>query len=223
MPTPIDRINVAAAEPHAAEHLTTYFHHPGHIAGLPGFTGAWFERLGNPTPEDSFLLTAADLSALSTLSVEVPAPIVIRLLHQLRPQIEELLSRIPVGLAIWEADDDVLGPESAAKKLYRLVRRTGERSDRASRWVTAHKLCARKRPALLPVYDSQVQELVDPGDGQWWPAARRAMQQERLRQRLVELRREAKVPEEITLLRVLDVVLWMEQRHRSRRGPCGHP
>jgi hypothetical protein len=53
----VNRIDAAAAEPHAVEHLWTYFHETGHIAGLPGFTGAWFERLGDPGPDDAHRLT----------------------------------------------------------------------------------------------------------------------------------------------------------------------
>jgi hypothetical protein len=47
------------------------------------------------------------------------------------------------------------------------------------------------------------------------------MQQPALRERLTTLHREAGVPEQVTLLRTLDVVLWMEARHRGQ-GNCGH-
>ncbi|MGY1700799.1 DUF6308 family protein [Geodermatophilus sp. SYSU D00766] len=221
MPDAVDRINEAVDQPYAGEHLDTYFHETGHIEGLPGFTGAWFERLGDPGPDDAFRLTGTDLGALSTLAVEVPAAVAIRLLHQHRPQIEELLARIPADVAIWDADDADIGPRGAAEELWALVRRTGDRKDTANRRTSAFKLCARKRPALLPVYDTEVEHFFPPENGNWWLTARRAMQQPALRERLSALHRDAAVPAQVTLLRTLDVVLWMEARHR-RGGNCGH-
>jgi Family of unknown function (DUF6308) len=217
----VNRIDAAAAEPHAVEHLWTYFHQTGHIAGLPGFTGAWFERLGDPGPDDAHRLTGEDLLALSTLAIPVPAEIAIRLLHDKRAEFERLLAHVPADLPIWEADQAVLSPEGDAEKLWWLVYRTGQRSDEAQRRTAAFKLCARKRPALLPVYDTKVEKHFPREGGNWWLTAWTAMQQPALRERLTTLHREAGVPEQVTLLRTLDVVLWMEPRHR-KQGYCGH-
>jgi hypothetical protein len=136
-------------------------------------------------------------------------------------KIAGLLAQIPADRNIWEVDDHVLGLHGAAEELWELLRRTGRTEADADQWVTAHKICARKRPALLPVYDRDVRGLVAPEDGLWWFTAWRAMQQPELRERLTSLQAAAEVPPEITLLRVLDVVLWMEARHRNGR-PCGH-
>jgi Family of unknown function (DUF6308) len=220
VPGTVELIENAAAAPRAERHLKTYFQESVHVKDHPGFTGAWFERLGDPGRDDDHLLTGTDLMALSTLAIPVPAEVAIRLLQDKRAEIEELLRAIPVGVPIWEADDAVLGKESAAEELFQLIRRTGPRSDAANRRTAAFKLCARKRPALLPVYDDTVEEHFPREDGNWWRTARTAMRQPALRTRLTALRGDAEVPEQITLLRTLDVVLWLEARHQDGKH-CG--
>jgi hypothetical protein len=224
MSSAIDRINEAVQSSQAVDHLHTYFHEPALSEGSPpGFTGAWFERLGEPSSADADQLTSADIVAVTTLSVGIPSQITVKLLIGHQERIAALLSDIPRDPPIWEVDADVLGPNGAAEELWELIRRTGKGAKPANRWVSAHKLCARKRPALLPVYDREVAWLVVPEDGKWWRTAWQAMQQPALRQRLTELHDRAGVPAEVTLLRTLDVVLWMEARHRKGKRYCGHP
>lgn len=223
MSSAIDRINEAVQLPHAVEHLHTYFHEPASSEGSPpGFTGAWFERLGEPTSADACRLTSADIVAVTTLSVPIPSQVAIKLLIGHQERISALLSNIPTA-PIWAVDADVLDSGGTAETLWKLICRTGKGAKPAGRWVSAHKLCARKRPGLLPVYDTEVAGLVAPEDGKWWPTAWRAMQQPALRHCLTELHDRAGVPTEITLLRTLDVVLWMEARHRKGERYCGHP
>jgi hypothetical protein len=79
--------------------------------------------------------------------------------------------------------------------------------------VMAGKLLARKRPSLIPVYD----EIVRCAFG-WpediWKALRDALRQDdgSFRTVLEGLKKRAGIPRQVTLLRILDVAIWM--RHR---------
>lgn len=184
-----------------------------------GYTGAQFERFAK-TPENE--LTADDLIAVSCLSVHVPARAALALLGERAGEIGSLLASIPADRALEEvpiAEHEALfGPGSAAESLWKLLRAYGQR-----RWgvgpTTASKIMARKRPALIPIYDSVVGKstgFTRPG-GTWraWheafaPATGHG--ETALVGRLRELRIEAGLPH-ISLLRILDVVLWMDGTH----------
>jgi hypothetical protein len=79
----------------------------------------------------------------------------------------------------------------------------------------ATKLLARKRPRLLPIYDSVVARVTEVGFYHWEPV-RQALranapgQNRKLHEQLVELRRTAGIDEGLSALRVFDVVTWME-------------
>lgn len=73
------------------------------------------------------------------------------------------LERIPVYRELHEATDAQIGAKSAANDLWRAVRKAGVGP------VTTSKLLARKRPKLLPVIDSVVQDtLKHPARGDFW-------------------------------------------------------
>jgi len=76
---------------------------------------------------------------------------------------------------------------------------------------------ARKRPRLIPVFDSVIQaHLMGGGDELWVPlhAAQRA-DGCALHQQLIQLRTLAALPEDVSALRVLDVLTWMEGSSRA--------
>lgn len=77
-------------------------------------------------------------------------------------------------------------------------------------WVTAHKLCARKRPKLLPVYDRVVKAALQPRRKDFWIPLRETLRaSDKIVPRLEEVKRLAQIPDEVSLLRVLDVAVWM--------------
>lgn len=81
-------------------------------------------------------------------------------------------------------------------------------------WVTAHKLLAHKRPALLPFYDRVVKAALQPHDEAFWLPLHEALHGEAGAARLAQiqaLRTEARLPPWVSELRVLDVVVWMNQ------------
>lgn len=84
------------------------------------------------------------------------------------------------------------------------------------------KLLARKRPNLIPVWDRIVRCAFDFRSGAWLCLDGLLREQDgAVLSRLAELRAEAGVPEQVSLLRVLDVVVWM--RHRDNHLPTGCP
>lgn len=188
--------------------------------GRQKYTGAKFEAIGDPEATLD-CVTAADLLAVSMLSVNVPAYASIGILEDLGDQIEELLRMIPVSSRIEElkpADlDSVFGPIAPATKLWNLLRQ------KEDSWgvgpTTASKIMARKRPHLIPIYDSVIADLVGMPNSaeQWtlWFAAFHGENGKSFTQKLQNIRK-ASGQEHLSLLRVLDIVLWMEGQDRKR-------
>lgn len=77
-------------------------------------------------------------------------------------------------------------------------------------WVTANKLIARKRPRLVPVYDTVVQDALRPGPNLVWDRLWHCLDGHvDIRDELASIRADAGGLEDISLLRILDVVVWM--------------
>lgn len=196
----------------ARMHLEQYFG-LGERSGS-AFTGAHFETFG-ANPSDT--LTADDLLAVSFLSVHVPARAVLGVLQHQAEEIATLLEKIPHDLAMedipLEDHEKYFGTGSPALSLWRIFRR-----DQDTRWgvgaTTASKLLARKRSGLIPIYDSVVGRLTGFGnsDGTWRAWHEAFASDSELVERLRFLRSEVGLTH-ISLLRILDVILWM---HGSR-------
>jgi hypothetical protein len=77
--------------------------------------------------------------------------------------------------------------------------------------VTAGKLMAAKRPRLIPVYDAVVGGSLKPPVGRFWLTMRDQLADEGRRQVIAEACADA--PAEVTLLRRIDVALWMGAKH----------
>ena len=198
-------------EERALEYLKRYY-----TSGL--YTGAHFESLvaGENLPGR---FTAADLYAVSTLSVTVPVKAGIEILGSGATVFNGLLEEIPTTRISELSKDDFtehLGPGSPAIRLWDLLRRntTGQ-----ARWgigpTTASKIMARKRPHLIPIQDSVVDVVIERGKGSGWKLWWEALSgDDALEQMADRLRREIDRPH-LSTLRVFDVVLWMEGKSRG--------
>lgn len=188
----------------AVDQLRDYFDDAGDSGG---YTGRYFERLRDaagraPSPN---VFEAVDLVAVTTLSVSVPPGSAAAILDERSGELSRLLAEIPVDLPLWEALDEHLDETSPAHAAWTLLRGLD-----GIEWVTAGKLLARKRPALLPVYDNVVKDLLERTAGGFWLGLRDLLRDDDdLRARLTEIRDDAGNADDISLLRVLDVVLWM--------------
>lgn len=204
----------------ALGYLQTYFARDA--SGTPRYSGSQFDTLaGGGNGDTANRLTADDLVAVSTLAVHVPATAALSLLGQDVERVSTLLGEIDPDSQLHTLDQSAftqsLGPDGPAAQLWKLLRRHG-----GERWgvgpTTASKLMARKRPDLIPVYDSVVAETVDlPHSGNQWVMWWEALRQDdgALAARLTRLRIESG-HEHLSLLRVLDIVLWMHGRGPRR-------
>ncbi|NLA35845.1 MAG: hypothetical protein GX868_09160 [Actinobacteria bacterium] len=187
------------------------------------FIGGTFERFagGGDRPEVANRLTAEDIVAVSMLGVQVPGETAREILVLRDGEFSELLSLIPVDIDMWQDEAEAaLVPGSAAAEL----------SERLSAiegagWVTAAKLLARKRPRLIPVNDRVVRKAFrDSEEFDWWAALRGVLVADpSLVEEVKALRAKAGLGEGISVLRVIDVAVWMKDHPRRRlRTKTGH-
>ena len=218
----LDRASAAAwaavRHPQASELLRQYYD------PTTDYAGSTFLDLQPNDPQD---LTAADLYALSLLDVRATPRAGRRLLEDGEPRTRVLTAladaNLPASMNLLSAEPATF---DAAERLYLAVRDALGRKP----WVTASKLCARKRPLFFPVRDSVVTEgllglgrsyLVD------WQVYRHLVADRELMAAV-----EAKAARGAQLLdqtdglrdpplRLLDALLWMtapgELRRRGRR------
>jgi hypothetical protein len=117
------------------------------------FAGATFVNLAPVDPDD---ITAVDLHATTLLSVEIGPGATRRLLDSssTRTQVLDALADVPDKDLLVAGPADLLSMEV----LYGAVKDALSDPSTANpnAWVTASKLCARKRPELFPVRDNLV-------------------------------------------------------------------
>ncbi|PRZ08602.1 hypothetical protein BCE75_101278 [Isoptericola sp. CG 20/1183] len=194
----------------AIDHLHRYF---GRLTNDSGWAGSRFERFLGGGDEiavaDRFV--PADLVAVTLLSVQVPPRAALQLLEDRQREFATLLSRVPRALDLVDVDPSLIDEDWPAWQLWSQLKRLP-----GVGWVTAGKLLARKRPRLVPVYDSVVRDAVSP-DGSFWTWLANALRADEcaLHRHLLSLRREAGIGDDISALRVFDVVVWMEHRYRQ--------
>lgn len=119
-------------------------------------------------PNDPFTIGAADLWAVTTLSMKVPPAVGRALLDPspLRDVVQRGLRRLPEHVTLTDVTPDVL---EEMEEVYSAIRsqlpspRAG--STTTNQWVLASKLMARKRPLLFPVRDSLVCAYLADGGG----------------------------------------------------------
>jgi Family of unknown function (DUF6308) len=183
------------------------------------YAGATFVE-AQPVIPDEF--TAADLFALTLLSVDAPKPRVTRNFLDPGSRQDELLqllrsAHLAGNQDLAHADDDTL---LAMRQLYKTVKSTLGTNP----WVTASKLCARKRPALFPVRDKLIRDYLDLTrydnyeiDWQLFRAIMRNHEVETALHSLADIARGDSVHLDNYPLRWLDAALWMHARETTPR------
>lgn len=204
----------------AAKLLSDYYHLT--TAGLPAYTGSLFNSWagGGDAPGVVNRVTADDLIAVSFLALDVPGEAAFGILETHAPLISDLLAQIPADLDMAEMHandfDKLLGDDSPALQLWHVLR--GRDTGRWGMGETrTSKLIARKRPKLIPIYDSIVGPLMELETGsldQWkrWHTA--LTDDTGLPQGLQEIRRVSGISDPISDLRVMDIVLWMHGKQK---------
>lgn len=186
----------------AVEDLRTYYR---------SYEGRFFDSFSRePSNSDSASsvnrVDADDVLAVQALSVTIPTSTAAGLIRD--ENVIRCLSAIPTEAALW--DDVALayvqdgGP---ADELWSALKRYN-----GIGWVIAHKVCARKRPNLLPVYDDVVKHALQPSYDSYWLPLRSTLREYELVPVLEELRNRAELAPGLSLLRVFDVAVWMGAR-----------
>lgn len=204
-----EKLSGVLRDARAEADLRTYFGVGLANDQLPQYTGGRFEFLAgggdHPSVRDAF--TPADLVAVGMLGVRVPGPVALELLEgPLGRAAADYLREIPSNVPLWtDGAVSLIVRDSPANKLWHLLRHQGQKG---VGWVIAGKLLARKRPALLPVYDDIVRcALGRPPN--FWTALRDALRRDdfRLLEDIRAIKSASEIPAEVTELRTLDVAV----------------
>ncbi|MBB3086666.1 DUF6308 family protein [Geodermatophilus sabuli] len=191
----------------ALEYLRTYYGRNGGRA----YTGSYFDDWGGEQDPDRF--TAEDVVAVTFLSVVVPPMAAHRLLVEEAELFTGLLKELGPDRDLVD-EDQTIDPDWPGRRLNRALqdRLVGVGPTIAS------KLCARKRPRMIPIYDSVVRDVTDARLAQWEPLRNELRAGDgALHERLLRLRDEVGLDERISAIRVYDVITWMEGKQRNLR------
>lgn len=190
----------------AVDLVSEYFGTGDHRSAPAAFSGAYFESFagGGDAAGNRDRFTSDDLVAVTLLGVQVPGWAALRILDTDAAALNALLGEVPADMDLWDADPSLLEPGSPAFELWTAIEALPEIG-----WVTAGKLLARKRPRLVPVYDRVVKAALMPNRKGFWLALRSELQDRSIVDRLREIHTEAQLPDHVSLLRVLDVAIWM--------------
>jgi hypothetical protein len=185
--------------------------------GAPAYTGARFERFagGGDRAEVANHFTPADFIAVAALKINVP---VRAALHVLEPAghnpYSSLLSQIPQDIELADAEERHIAEDSPAWNLWRSLREVDGIGT-----IGAGKLLARKRPQLLPVYDSVIKKVFNrpSTDLRFWAHVRTALRahDRALVTHLEDVRDLAGIGEDISVLRILDTAAWLHGKTRA--------
>jgi hypothetical protein len=194
--------------------------------GRPRYSGAHFEQLGGggDRPEVANVFTAEDLLAVTMLSVRIEGYHALEILHYQAGLLNGLLAQIPCDIALQDPGAEVhVAKDGPAWRLWGAIcdidpRPEGNRIGP----VAAGKLLARKRPHLLPVYDSRIKKVLGRPrvDNQWWHDLHVLLRRDQqLVQELRSVRDKVPGAGHMSLLRIFDVMCWMLS-WEGETGPC---
>lgn len=180
----------------------------------PFFTGSAFDTFagGGDHPGVANCFTSDDLVAVQCLSVKIDPHAALKILGPNAQMLSQILGRIPPDIDLVDADfceKDSRGSESdpmrAARQLWDELEGIQDIG-----WVIAGKLCARKRPRLIPVFDNVVRDSLGK-PSQFWYSLQQALRadESKLHTQLMKVRDAAGVGASVSVLRVFDVIVWM--------------
>lgn len=193
--------------------------------GRARYSGAYFGRIGGGGDREDIAnqFTAEDLLAVTMLSVRIEGYHALEILHYQAGKLNDLLSQIPHDVALQDpAAAAHIAKGGPAWRLWDAICDIEPRpeSNRIGP-VAAGKLLARKRPRLLPIYDSRIKKVLNRPrtDNQWWHDLHdQLINDPGLVQELEAVRNRADAGH-MSLLRIFDVMCWMLS-WEGEHGPC---
>lgn len=200
-------------------HLGAYF--------MPGaYTGQWFETFtgGGDRVETRDRIAVDDLYAVEALNVQIPFAVGKELLDgQLGRDISARLREIPTDAELGTGSArELIVDGGHADQAWQLLNNWNEKTGIG--WVIAGKLLARKRPKLIPVYDSIVSCQFGAPKHVWLKLHDQLAKNDgELRAALAEVRATLGVDDKVSILRVLDIVLWrrhVKEHWRDKPSTC---
>jgi Family of unknown function (DUF6308) len=198
---------------------------PDPATGRARYSGAYFERIGGggDRPEVACQFTAEDLLAVTMLSVRIEGYHALHVLDYQASELNGLLAQIPLGIALQDREAGTLIAQGGpAWRLWAAICDIKPRPEKNRIGpVAAGKLLARKRPDLLPVYDSRIKKILKRPriDNRWWPDLRDQLINDRSLVCELESVRDRADAGHMSLLRVFDVMCWMFS-WEGEHGPC---
>ena len=160
-----------------------------------------YNGLGRNDPSS---VGADDLLAVTLLDLSTPVGLVEQALSPPDGSgcIDKFLLDLPTDRDLWDADDSHLDVANTAFEQLRTIDGVGP--------TRANKLLARKRPRLVPVWDDVVHTYFgEPKD--FWLGLSVVQDNEQLRHALWD-QRPASWPADMSLLRLIDIAVWMAKR-----------
>lgn len=172
------------------------------------YTGRHFETFARLSPADQ--ITANEIVAVAMLSVRVPARTAIALILDRADEVAELLDErhVPRGIELWDPALDITNG-GQLWRLWDLIKACGLGGK-----VVRSKLLAAKRPHAVPIYDQYVASALEVGTDDYWAYWRAQLQGaggDALRSAASDIRSAVVGQSELSILRVLDIVIWMRQ------------
>lgn len=192
-------------EPTARTDLETYFFQ---VDPTQRFTGRLFERFS--AAGDPYSIGAHDFAATSVLSVSLTGKVIDSILDR-DAEIERLLRIASDPMATLWGTDPSSEYYRALTELYMLLRDIGGVGT-----TSASKLLASKRPHFVPIRDSVVERLLG-NPTEWWKPWRDALSNPGF----VEFVQSLPGPSDVSVLRKLDVILWMHGRREAKPAAQG--
>ncbi|HET9897282.1 MAG TPA: DUF6308 family protein [Streptosporangiaceae bacterium] len=184
------RLRAGLSAPGLRQAVAAYFN-------LPEFAGMTFSELGVNPPDE---IVADDLLAVALLDITWRPQVVRILLETHKRELSALLAGIPQDVDLWDACDEILRQIDLMWDVLTGIEGIGTAS--------ATKLLARKRPRLCPISDNLVIKAVDV-PGRTWDVLRCLLHDPAARAEVEALR--PAVAAEASLLRILDVALWVSR------------
>jgi len=183
--------------------------------GHARYSGAYFEQLGGGGDREDIAdqFTAEDLLAVTMLSVRIEGYHALEILRYRTDELNGLLAQIPRNVDLQDPEAGVhIAKGGPAWRLWAAICDIEPRPERNRIGpVAAGKLLARKRPNLLPVYDSRIKMVLNRPhtDNQWWYDLHdQLIKDPGFVQELESVRKKAGAGH-MSLLRVFDVMCWM--------------